>query len=287
MVDLLEITEAPGSFGADTRERAIEALEGGGIVVLPELTFELGADEQVFLDPAVVEQPRRHAGRARIIFEPGSRKLRKAKLDGEERGDLGAMVGRYAEWAHKLVADLFPDYGPALRLGPSTFRPCARARPQGLHVDSFFFVPTQGQRVLRLFTNVDPAGAPRVWQVGETFDPFARRFIAKVRREIPASGWLLERLRLTNGRRTAYDHAMRQLRNLAKHDAEFQRTAGRETIEFPSGTTWLVFTDGVLHGAVSGQFAFEQTFLLPVEAMRTPARAPLRILERMLGRRLA
>jgi hypothetical protein len=34
---------------------------------------------------------------------------------------------------------------------------------------------------------------------------------------------------------------------------------------------------------MSGQFACEQTFYLPVDAMREPAWSPLRILERLTG----
>jgi hypothetical protein len=37
---------------------------------------------------------------------------------------------------------------------------------------------------------------------------------------------------------------------------------------------------------LSGQFAFEQTFYLPVEAMRDPERSPLRVLERLVGKSL-
>jgi len=37
---------------------------------------------------------------------------------------------------------------------------------------------------------------------------------------------------------------------------------------------------------MSGQFAFEQTFYLPVAAMNDPERSPLRILERMVGHSL-
>jgi hypothetical protein len=38
---------------------------------------------------------------------------------------------------------------------------------------------------------------------------------------------------------------------------------------------------------MSGQFAFEQTFYLPVNPMQYPERTPLRISERLAGRRLA
>jgi hypothetical protein len=49
----------------------------------------------------------------------------------------------------------------------------------------------------------------------------------------------------------------------------------------------MVFTDVVSHAAMSGQYAFEQTFHLPVSVMRNPSRAPLRVLENLRRRELA
>lgn len=37
---------------------------------------------------------------------------------------------------------------------------------------------------------------------------------------------------------------------------------------------------------MSGRLAFEQTFYLPVAGMREPAKSPLRVLERLMGRKL-
>ena len=37
---------------------------------------------------------------------------------------------------------------------------------------------------------------------------------------------------------------------------------------------------------MAGQYQLEQTFLLPVDAMLDAARSPLRVLERLKGRRL-
>jgi len=48
----------------------------------------------------------------------------------------------------------------------------------------------------------------------------------------------------------------------------------------------MVFTDGVAHAAISGQFAMEQTLLIPPEALVTPESAPYRILERISAARL-
>jgi len=54
-----------------------------------------------------------------------------------------------------------------------------------------------------------------------------------------------------------------------------------------AGTTWLCFTDQVLHAALAGHCALEQTFHLDIDAMAHPDRAPIRVLEKMTGRALA
>jgi hypothetical protein len=96
----------------------------------------------------------------------------------------------------------------------------------------------------------------------------------------------MELLRLTKGRRTAYDHVMLRLHDLAKEDGVYQETAICRRVEFPAGSTWIVFTDATLHAALEGRHALEQTFLLPVQAMADEAMAPLRILERLAGHQL-
>jgi hypothetical protein len=96
----------------------------------------------------------------------------------------------------------------------------------------------------------------------------------------------LQALGLTKGRRTAYDHAMLALHDLAKLDDAYQHAAPWRDAAYPSGASWVVFTDAALHAAMGGQHALEQTFLLPVEAMADPDRSPLRTLERLMGKRL-
>jgi hypothetical protein len=52
-------------------------------------------------------------------------------------------------------------------------------------------------------------------------------------------------------------------------------------------TTWICYTDAVPHAVLSGQYALEQTFIIPVRALVTPENSPLRILEKMAGQPLA
>jgi hypothetical protein len=71
-----------------------------------------------------------------------------------------------------------------------------------------------------------------------------------------------------------------------KQDADYQATSQQTAVDFPSGSTWMAFTDQVAHAAMAGQYQLEQTFLLPIEVMADEGRSPLRVLERVKGRRL-
>ena len=93
-------------------------------------------------------------------------------------------------------------------------------------------------------------------------------------------------LGLTKGRRSRYDHLMLNLHDRAKEDLAYQRDCAQQVVRFAPGTTWLCFSDQVMHAAVSGQYMLEQTIHLPVSALYEPQQAPIAILERLTGRSL-
>jgi hypothetical protein len=202
---------------------------------------------------------------------------------------------RFSEAASLVAQRLLPAYSSRLRLARASFRPAEIAgRPSSwrkddtrLHIDSFPSSPVQGQRILRLFTNVNPSGRPRSWRVGGEFEAVARRFLTSLSMPVPGTAAILQALRITKSRRTPYDAMMLQLHDCMKRDVEFQERSDQEAVEFPAGSTWLAFTDQVSHAATAGQYQLEQTFLLPVSAMAEEATSPLRILERLTGRTLA
>jgi hypothetical protein len=155
-----------------------------------------------------------------------------------------------------------------------------------LHVDAFASQPTGGKRILRVFTNINPQGEPRLWRVGESFEAHARRWPNRLRRLWPGEAWLLRRLGVTRATRTPYDAAMLGLHDAAKLDDAYQREAPFQNLILPAGASWIAYTDSVVHAAMSGRFMLEQSFYLPVDAMAAPETSPARILERLLGRRL-
>ena len=155
-----------------------------------------------------------------------------------------------------------------------------------LHIDAFPSNPMQGTRLLRVFSNVNPDGAPRRWRVGEPFEAHARRYLGAIGRPLAGSAWLMHKAGITKRRRTEYDHVMLQLHDRAKADLGFQQSGPQARVDFAPGTTWVVYSDQVLHAAMGGQHMLEQTFLLDVEHLRQPETSPLRTLERLLHRPL-
>ena len=213
--------------------------------------------------------------------------MMRAKVRDTAQPDLEAAMARYGKWAENVIAQLFPSYQEVLERKRVTYRPFPRNSTQSLHIDSSYGYPTQGRGMLRIFSNINPAHRPRIWQLGEPFEPFVRRFLPSVRLSKPS--WvssILARLGIVDGTKTKYDQYVAALRALGIRDKEYQRTAPREIMEFPSGASWIAITDLVLHGAMSGQHSLDRTFYLPVEAMNEPSRSSLRILERLTGEAL-
>jgi hypothetical protein len=155
-----------------------------------------------------------------------------------------------------------------------------------LHIDAFPSRPNRGERILRVFSNVNPAGEDRVWRVGEPFEAMAARLLPRVRPQRPGEATLLHALRVTRTRRSEYDHLMLGLHDAAKSDLDYQRDSPQEEARFAPGTTWICFSDQVMHAAMSGQYMLEQTIHLPLDALYEPARSPLAVLQRLTGRGL-
>lgn len=267
--------------------RAVTTVEAGNVLLLPRLGFDGRPDERALFSPSIVKGKN-------VSFDPSSGRVGGAQVTRDGAVTLRSMLERFSDRIASLVGALFPDYGASLQRGRASFRPVEvagramswRQDDSRLHIDSFPATPVAGRRILRVFTNVNPNGRPRSWRVGEDFERVARRFAPALRLPKPGTAAILRLLRVTKTRRSAYDALMLQLHDAMKADTAYQGQAPYTAVDFPAGSTWIAFTDQVSHAAMAGQYQLEQTFLLPVDAMREPHRSPLRILERFKGRKL-
>lgn len=283
------ISRWDGPFEAEDCERALAASESGRVVFLPHLRFEVAPAEEAFLTDRALGDSRKN-----ISFDPRTKRCHGSGCEGERLAALTAMLDRFGRGAEALVCGLLPRYAPSLERARTSFRPAEiagrnytpRHDDKRLHVDAFPTRPMHGRRILRLFSNIAPNGVMREWRVGEPFADFAAQFLPRLKPMAPGQAWAMNLLGLTKGRRTAYDHLMLGLHDAGKLDADYQASAPRAAISFPPGSTWICFTDAVLHAALAGRCALEQTFYVPVTAMAEPERSPLRVLERLSGRAL-
>ncbi len=274
----------------ETTNDLAEHIEQGQVLFLPQLGFDLSEAERRFLSPDWLD-----GGSKSIYLRGDNVALKGTWAVASERDEIAEMIARYRRSASGLVKSLFPAYADQLIVGPTSYRPCeAAGRTQSwrhddtrMHTDAFPSQPLQGKRILRVFANVNPEGKPRMWRVGEPFADMARRFIPKAKRSLPGLHWLMHAFRVTKSRRTEYDHLMLQLHDLQKADLEYQEKSPQLWVPFPPGTTWICYSDQVLHAVMSGQFLFEQTIQIPHAALIRPQCAPLTVLEEMTGRRLA
>lgn len=276
------------SWENDAALDAWVALEAGKVLYLPHLSFYVTVDELKLFRPDIL------APKVRNVSLDAKGGLKGAAGDEATQAELRAMMLRFRSQAETVVRHLFPRYRPALRMDPCSFRPQVvetrqqswRADDRRMHVDSFPSRPIRGERLLRVFTNVNPAGVPRIWRVGEPFEEMARKFLPRATPYSPWQAKALKALHITKSLRSEYDHLMLQLHDCMKLDMEYQRTSPQVTMPFPAGSVWVCFSDQTTHAAMAGQHMMEQTMNLPVRCQYDPASSPLGILTRIVGHEL-
>ncbi len=273
---------------AERARRCCERLERGDIIVLPRF-------------PVVSEEERRFLTRVRqsgsafvknISYEPSSGRLRGFARFGTDARRLRAVLGGYSDRVRAVATELLAPYASELQTDFTSFRPIeergrnlhGRSRNDLIHVDSFPTRPARGRRILRFFTNIHPS-EPRVWVTSQNFAELAGMALdaslCAERRDGLAARF--GRAVGMNAGRSSYDQIMLRFHDYLKNNEAFQRDCPKDRHEFAPGSTWIAFTDAVSHAVLSGQYALEQTFFVPVDSMIAPELSPLRILESIAG----
>lgn len=264
------------------------AVEAGRVLYFPRLGFEVLPAERALLREDML------AAGTRNVSLGADGVLKGAGGSADEQRALAAMIGRFRGQALQLVDGLLPAYRGLLRVAPTSFRPrqvetraqSIRADDQRLHVDAFPSRPNYGERILRVFANINPQGVPRVWRVGDSFEAVARQFLPRAK---PYRRWqaqVLNALHVTKSLRSEYDHLMLQLHDGMKFDETYQKNGAQLTVPFAAGSVWVCYSDQATHAVMSGQFMMEQTLHLPPGREANPQASPLAILTRLVGRPL-
>jgi hypothetical protein len=289
-----------GAEQQEARARAYcELAERGQILFFRELPFHLPVEDQQFLREQEWTELRLHKN---VSYRPSEDILRGVSGNAETVGRLHTIMRNYSAQIIEFVGRFLSPYSGKWNLDFASFRPLeeenrdlpVHKRNDLLHVDAFPSRPTRGGRILRVFTNLNTT-RPRVWTTTESFDALALQYakaagLQQIAEDDSFLGRTVQSLGAKLGigtmSRTPYDMFMLRFHDYLKENGAFQANCPKILMEFPPLATWMVFTDGVAHAALSGQYAVEQTFLIPPKALVAPEAAPFRILEGIAGRQL-
>jgi hypothetical protein len=276
-----------------------ELLEKGQILFFRAPPFHFPIEDQDFLLAQQWTELRLHKN---VSYRPSEDLLRGVSGNARTIARLHTIMRNYSAQVIEFLTKFLPAYAGKWILDFSSFRPIEEEgrdlpihkRNDLLHVDAFPSRPTHGGRILRVFTNLNPK-RPRVWNTTENFESLARQFAESAGlREIAEDDSVIsrtvqswgEKLGFRGMGRTPYDMFMLRFHDYLKENSNFQASCPKYRLEFPPLSTWIVYTDCVAHAVMSGQYAIEQTLLIPPQALVTPEVAPYRILETIAGRPL-
>jgi hypothetical protein len=283
----------------DVRARQVcLELEVGHIVFLPHTPILIPLEDRELL---LGKKQSGSAFHKNIAYRPMEDRI--TGLDASEQRDAGELrriLRDYSRRSVEFLSRFLAPYEGRWKLDFASFRPIEEegrparlhARNDLLHFDSFPTRPTNGARILRFFTNLNPTRS-RVWLTSQTFEAFGPRFAQATSLHSSFHNPLVRSIRslaralhVPGANRPPYDEFMHRCHNAMKEDAYFQETTLKNRWEFPPNSSWMVFTDCVSHAVLSGQYAMEQTLLVPQSALIEPQRSPLAILEALAGRSL-
>jgi hypothetical protein len=271
-------------------------LEAGEILYFPATPIPLPADDIRFL---LGQQQADSSLHKNIAYKPNSDRLsgfdaKTASPAAVER--LHGIMRGYSQSVVQFLGRFLAPYQAHWTLDYASFRPQEeqgrdlpqRRRNDLLHTDAFPTRPTHGARILRFFNNIHPHRT-RDWIVSDPFGQTVRQFVPQ--QIAPRPGSSLSRLgkgaaralglgaAVPSLKRSPYDDFMMRFHNFLKENPRFQADCPKYPFQFPPGSSWMVFTDTVPHAVLAGQYALEQTFLVPPAAMVRPEISPLKILE--------
>jgi hypothetical protein len=283
--------------GTPATDEQCRRLETGDILYFPAIPFSFPAADQQFL-----LGQRQTAG---TLHKNVSYRPAQDRLTGIDQGDetarkhVHAIMQAFSRSAVSFMSGLMPRYAAGWKVDFASYRPIEeqgrqvslRSRNDLIHVDNFPSRPSNGDRLLRVFANINPV-KPRVWVTSDPFEPLARRY-ARIA-GLPQRPNVIDRLRgsaidtlsklgLPVVNRPPYDRFMLRFHHFLKESAEFQQLCHKDHWQFPPGSAWIVFTDTTSHACLSGQYALEQTLIIRHENLAHPEKAPVSILEELAG----
>jgi hypothetical protein len=277
-----------------------EQLEQSRILYFPDFPYAMPEDDLQFMLAQRMSGSKTHKN---ISYRPQEDVMRGfAPQRPEDVPRMHGIMRDYSARVTQFLREFLIPYADEWAMDFASFRPLEEQgrdlslhkRNDLLHVDAFPSRPTKGGRILRVFSNINPQ-QPRIWLTTGPFEALAAEYaqdagLQEIAAQTKSSKGPLKGLMRAVGMkvpdRSAYDEFMLRFHDYLKENSDFQTNHEKTRTEFPPRATWMVFTDAVAHAALSGQYALEQTYIVPVDAMLLPAKSPLRVLEALAGQPL-
>jgi len=287
--------------GSARARQCCALLEEGKVLYFDRTPFDFPREDREFLLSQRQSGSKLHKN---ISYRPRQDVMRGAAGSREEVDRLHQIMRRFSAETTRMAGEILAPYAAQWSLDYASYRPeeekgrdlALHKRNDLLHFDAFPTRPMHGRRILRCFTNINPKVA-RVWNTTDGFGYLAEKYARQAglagfaargtRRANPIVSGVKRMFGLKAVDHSPYDKFMLRFHDYLKEQADFQENCPKTRLEFPPGSTWLCFTDGVPHAVLSGQYALEQTFIVPLPALVTPEKAPIRILEKIAGTKLA
>ncbi|HEV3119411.1 MAG TPA: Kdo hydroxylase family protein [Gemmataceae bacterium] len=283
-------------MAASTGSSIEERLERGEVEYFPVCPFAVPAgDDRAFL----LTQTLGNRAHKNVSYHPRTGKAAGFTYHSAEQAErLRRMLADFSRTATGWLSSVLPRYAGAWRLDQVSFRPVEeatrklrqKARNDLIHVDAFPSRPTNGDRILRLFVNVNPT-EPRIWATSEPFGRLLERFGAQVGLPAQESAGLSSRIKGNLFRlfhpgqpaRSAYDSFMLRFHDFLKANDEFQEKGPKRFWTFAPGSAWLALTDVTSHAALRGRYALEHSYFIAPHCLALPEESPAALLQRACG----
>jgi len=291
LVTVGDYTRRGWNSGTNERARAQDyarELEAGNILLFDSLPYAMSEEDLAFLLSVKQTDAGYHKN---IAYRPAKDRVTGVDRKAAAGEKLHQVMRNYSRSVTEFVFRFLNVYANSYRMDYASFRSVEEkgrdlsrhARNDLLHVDAFSSRASNGDRILRVFSNINPE-EPRIWMTSDPFRELAEEWA------IPAG---LQKIAAEQNsflrffsKRSAYDRFMLKFHDYLKENDQFQTNCRKYEFSFPPYSTWMVYTDTVPHSVLSGRFAIEQTYFIRRNGMVTPESAPVNILETLCGQQL-
>jgi hypothetical protein len=294
-------------YGGAPPHELQDALERSEVVYFARCPVELPASEDLTLLREGLPTEMRIKN---LSYHPESDSVPGFEAEQQLKDRVEGILRTHGRRVEAFLRTALPDFAPNWTLGTTSFRASEeqgrklkpRSSNERVHIDAGAYGATNGARILRFFVNVHPS-RERIWGTKGSFNECMSNYdelwtAARGKQpEVSLGRSPLDRmysgLIATVGRvyplikvidSSPYDRTMRRIHNRMKESETFRgNEADYREIHFPPMSSWMVFTDGISHSVLTGQYALVTTALVPLENCRHPELAPYNVLARAAG----